>query len=360
MVKFWCSIDMFLKRKTSYFLCFFIALIGLQTTASAQNGGFAGAFTRLGFGPRGMAMGNTMTAYTGEGIYAHYNPALAALANPDIQVDISTAALEFDRSLHMVSGTFALPPNAGFSFSFLNANVDDIDGRSISGFRTSSLSTNEYQFKASFGIQFSDRFSAGAGFKFNLSDFDDQVDASTTFGVDLGFLYQASDQLTLGIAIQDLLAEQELNTEELFDTDGSSSNTDTFPKRFKFAASYQFEQRPLTLNSEFEIRTQTSQITEVEISTFDGIPEAITRNREITTSSNQWRAGSSYKLHERITARAGYQIQDLENIDESGQVSFGFSVHLPLDTYSPAIDYAFIREPGGFSNIHAFAIRLDI
>ena len=347
-------------RKIVIYLFVLITFLGMQGLVYGQNGGFAGSFTRMGFGPRGMAMGNTMTAYTGEGVYAHYNPALAARANPEVQVDISTAALEFDRSLHMVSGTFALPPNAGFSFNFLNANVDDIDGRSISGFRTSNLSTNEYQFKASFGIQFSDNFSAGAGFKFNLSDFDDQVDASTTFGIDLGFLYQVNKQLTLGIAIQDLLAEQELNTEDLFNSDGASENTDTFPKRFKFAASYQFEEKPITLNTEFEIRTQTSQITEIETSTFSGIPEVITRNREITTSSNQWRLGSSYKLHERITARAGYQIQDLDNIEDSRQASFGFSVHLPFDKYSPAIDYAFVREPSGFSSIHVFAIRLDI
>ena len=335
-------------------------LFVLHSIMWAQNGGFAGSFTRLGFGPRGMAMGNAMTANTHEGVYTHYNPALAASVGDDIQVDLSTAAMEFDRSLHMVSASVPLPPNAGFSFSFLNANVDDIDGRSISGFDTGELSTNEFQFKGSFGLKFSETFSAGAGFKFNLSDFHSQVDNATTFGIDLGFLITPIPTLTFAFAMQDLLAEQELNTQDLFNTTGANENSDPLPKRFKFGATYLLVKYDLTLSTEFEIRSQTSDIERVEVSTFSGNPQVFTSRNEISTSSTQWRLGGSHKLHERITLRSGYQIQDLDNIGDSGQFSAGFSVHLPFDNYEPAIDYAFVREPGGFSSIHVFAIRLNI
>jgi len=335
-------------------------LFFLQGVILAQNGGFAGSFTRIGFGPRGMAMGNAMTANTHEGVYTHYNPALAAITGDDIQVDLSTAAMEFDRSLHMLSGSVPLPPNAGFSFSFLNANVDDIDGRSVSGFRTDELSTNEFQFKASFGLKFSEKFSAGAGFKFNLSDFHTQVDNATTFGVDFGLLITPVSQLTFAITVQDLLAEQEINTQDLFNTTGSNENSDPLPKRFKFGATYLLEQYDITLSTEFEIRSQTSDVQQFEVSTFSGSPELFSSRQEISTSSTQWRIGGSHKLHERITLRSGYQIQDLDNINDSGQFSAGFSVHLPFDSYKPSIDYAFVREPGGFSSIHVFAIRLHI
>jgi len=326
----------------------------------AQNGGFAGAFTRMGFGPRGMAMGNALTAYSGEGVFAHYNPALAARAGDDIQIDIGTAVLEFDRSLHMVSGTFALPPKAGFSFSFLNANVSDIDGRTVSGFDTGEFSTNEFQFKGSFGLAFSKKFSVGAGFKFNLSDFAEGIENANSFGIDLGIHYRPSEYLSFGAAIQDLFAEQSLDTEDFFNSDGSIETEDTFPKRFKFGAAYQFKTIEAVISSEFEIRTQTSDIERNEINTFDGTPQVFSERDEITTSSTQWRVGGSYKVHERITGRLGYQIQDLDNFDDSDQFSFGFSLLLPFDTYSPAIDYAFVREPGGFSSFHVFAIQLNI
>ena len=45
----------------------------------AQNGGFAGASTRLGYSARGLAMGNAMSAVTSEGAFSYYNPAQAAL-----------------------------------------------------------------------------------------------------------------------------------------------------------------------------------------------------------------------------------------------------------------------------------------
>jgi hypothetical protein len=51
-------------------------LLLASVPAGAQIGGEPGAFSRLGFGARGMAMGNAMAAVTGGDVVAYYNPAL--------------------------------------------------------------------------------------------------------------------------------------------------------------------------------------------------------------------------------------------------------------------------------------------
>ena len=132
----------------------FIITLFLAITCStvyAQAGGFPGEFSRIGFGPRGMSMGNAMVAIADEGSYAYYNPAIAARPPSDgIQIDISTSAMEFDRQLHNVNAQFKVSTDASFNFSLINARVTDIDGRTQSGFRTESLSTDEYQLISSF------------------------------------------------------------------------------------------------------------------------------------------------------------------------------------------------------------------
>ena len=56
-------------------------LLTLSTSAFSQYGGTAGASLSLGYGPRGMAVSNAMTASTFDGIYPYYKP----LHDPEIK-----------------------------------------------------------------------------------------------------------------------------------------------------------------------------------------------------------------------------------------------------------------------------------
>ena len=99
-----------LIRTLLFLLILFVTAANLPVMA--QNGGYAGAYTRLGFGPRGMAMGNAMTAVTSEGSYGHYNAALAARPIQEVDVDLGTSAMAFDRSLHHLNAAFPLTGDA--------------------------------------------------------------------------------------------------------------------------------------------------------------------------------------------------------------------------------------------------------
>lgn len=308
--------------------------VGGMAKVFAQTGGSAGAFSRIGFGPRGMAMGNALSSVTSEGIYSYYNPAVTALAKEGNQVDLATAAMSFDRSFHTATGTFRLPPSAGLSFSLMNANVGDIDGRSVDGYDTGTLNTHEYQMATALGIQITSKFSAGIGLKYLLADYHTDLTNAHTLGLDLGALYKLSDQFQIGFTARDLLASYSWNSTTLYG-DESSSRTDDFPRQFRVGGSY---------SSDF------------------GLLVSLEGGRMIhqNYSATNIRLGSSYKLHERVTIRAGWQVDNLSSLKTSNHGSAGFSIHLPFDFLSPSVDYAFIQEGNNISYMHTFGLRLNI
>lgn len=349
-----------MKKCKSISLFFAVIFItsGFISNLYAQelSGGFAGSFSRMGFSPRGMAMGNAMTAVLSEGSYGYYNPAFAALKSDVIQVDAGTAALRFDRQLNMIHSHFQLPPSAGFSISLLHSRVGNIDGRDQNGYHTETLSTNEFQIAGNFGIRFSDSFWGGVGLKYNLARYHPEVPTSSGLGIDIGILLKPISKLRLGLSIQDLLASYQFNTSDLYGTD-SSTNHQLFPLRILAGISYEIDE-DWVLSMDFENRRQN----------FESLPgvgdqpatETRSVNREeLTSVGNFLRAGTSYKIHERITLRGGIQLNELGEANDV-QPSAGFSIHLPYDALMPSIDYAFAREPSGLSTMHVFAIRLNL
>lgn len=323
-----------LKGMARCILVLCILVCGIPSVSFSQTGGLAGAFSRMGFGPRGMAMGNALTSVTDQGIYSYYNPALAAQVASGSQVDFATAAMSFDRSFNTANGTFRLPPSAGISLSLINANVADIDGRSIDGYDTGTLKTHEYQIASALGIEISSGFSLGIGLKYFIADYHSDLSNAKTLALDFGALYTFSDRLKAGFTVQDLLASYSWNSGTLFGDD-SSARTNDFPTQFRVGLSYY----PF---SELLLSLEGGYITHENF------------------SANNFRIGSSYDLHERLTLRAGWQIDDLSSLKSSNHFSTGFSVHLPFDFLSPSVDYAFIQERNYISFMHTFGLRLNL
>lgn len=314
-------------------LSIFFLTWGWSIAAFAQSGGAPGSFSRIGFGPRGMAMGNALTSVTSVGIYSYYNPAAAAFGPDGNQFDLATSAMSFDRSFSTASGTFKLPPTAGITVSLIHANVSDIDGRSVDGYDTGTLDTNEYQLAATWGIQFSEILAVGLSFKYYLADLHSNLSLGKTMGLDFGLLYTISERLQAGVAVRDLLAAYNWDSGGLYGDD-SSSQIDNFPTNVQIGFSYDLTQNWL-----------------VSLEGGRWIHE--------NSSRNQLHVGSSYLLHERITVRAGWQIDELSSTGTSNHGSAGFSVHLPFDLLSPSVDYAFVQEANNIY-MHTFGLRLNL
>lgn len=342
--------------KYSLLLVLLFALNGENLIA--QNGGFAGASTRVGFGPRALSMANAFTATTSEGIYPYYNPALVAEPYGFKQFDLSVSSLEFDRVYQTIGTNFRLPPNAGISFGIVRTGVKDIDERSLSGYPLGNFDVAEYQFFSAFGVKFSSKFNAGISFKLNYANYHNELPAVSSVGVDLGMIYKISEHLNFGFSVQDMFANYTWNSADLYGSSQSRNVVNTFPTRFKWGLSYQGNY--FTIASEFEVQSYLSEVTTKEVF-IEGAstPTILESFDDISTSSGIFRLGGSWKAHERFSIRGGYKIMDTTTLD-SGSFSTGFSVYLPFDTFSPSIDYAFVIEPYNVANMHVFALRLHL
>lgn len=338
---------------------FILALlfVGFPALAEAQTGGFAGSYTRMGFGPRGMASGNAMSAAAENGIYSHYNPALSAQVD-NTQIDFSSALMSFDRTLHGLNVTFPLPPHAGLSVGLLNANVSDIDGRTSSGYDTGDLSTHEYQLFVSFGINLGRRARIGTSVKFLLADFHDDISSSTGTGFDIGLIVEPIDHLKAAIVAQDLIAGYTWNTDDLYSSQDSRNRSDEFPNRFKFNLTYE-PSSDWFVSAEYEIQRIESEYFDRSVT--GDAPARSRRNVDnIVTDEHQFRMGGGFRVHDRLTMRSGIEILNLDDVDQTFKPSAGFSLHLPFDQYEPTIDYAWVREPTGISHMHVLALQLNL
>ena len=314
---------------------FLLFLMSMPLLTVAQPSGYAGSFSRLGFGPRGMAMGNAIIASTTEGIYGYYNPALAAYAKTGSEIDISTSLMSFDRSLNSLNGTFKLPPSAGLHVALLNANITGIDGRTSSGYFTDELATHEYQLLTSFGVNLHDKVAAGIGIKLNLADYHSDISNANGVGFDLGIIYKTTEKLSLGITAQDLLASYTWNSGELYGDESLAESTQNFPTRYNIGGSYYMRPRLLVAISYGWLIIDDEKFQQLKV-------------------------GAAWSIHERISLRGGWQMDDLKNIAVANRPSAGFSVHLPFDMLKPSIDYAFLLEPNQISSMHVFGLKLNL
>lgn len=336
-----------------------ILIVAAITALSAeavlsQSFGTAGAFTKIGFSPRSISMGNAMSASASGATPAFYNPALSAVQSDYRHVDLSTSAMKYDRNLHTASIHLQMPPSAGLSFHLMNAKVGNIDGRNSSGYHTGMLTTNEFMVSGQFGLRVTETFHMGIGFSWFLANYHPEIPNASSIGIDFGALLKASDRVWVALAVKDLLASYDFDTSDLYGTDTRAGNRSRFPERYIAGISLLLG-KDLLLNGEFELRNSTLNVKE---------PDEAEQSADVNELSESlvrtfFRVGAEYHLHERFSLRSGLQIHEPGHAI-SIQPAAGFSLHLPYDKYAPSIDYAFVREPSGLSSMHVFALRFRL
>jgi hypothetical protein len=197
-----------------------ILLIGIFSQVKSEgNGGYAGAFLRLGLGARGMAMGNAQVATADQGFGFYYNPA----AQPYLEkfsANFSYSFMSLDRRFNYLGISSPLKPQAGLSLGWIYSGVSDIPGYDSRGFESGKINHGLHAIYFSFGIFIvPQRLSVGINAKYlreDLSDEDFDYDGSG-FGADLGILFRLIDDLSLGYLIKDLNASLRSNTNNIFD-----------------------------------------------------------------------------------------------------------------------------------------------
>ncbi len=306
-----------------------VAVFTVCLPARAQIGGTAGAFSRLGFGARGMGMGNTQTAVTTGDVLGYYNPALLSSAEYR-HISASFSVLSFDRVLNFINYTQPLKPSAGLSVGIINAGVTHIDGRDSDGDPTGDLKTSENEFLLSFSNKFRSGFSLGVSVKLLLHHLYTDVN-STTVSADFGALVPIGESLTLGATFRDVDSKYKWDTGKLYGAFSGRTTVDAFPHLYTLGAAYKLPDSLGLVAIDLEASDQKTLIA---------------------------RFGVEVPLIPELTLRAGLDRIDLKEKGNGIKPTFGFTARKNLGGWMPQVHYAFIIEPFSSSNIHVISLSV--
>ncbi len=301
----------------------FVTFIAMPV--NAQLAGTPGAFTRLGFGARGMGMGNALTAVVDGDVTSFYNPAVTPFLTDRVAA-VSYGLLSLDRSLNTLSYSQAIQPTAGFSVGIINSGVSNIDGRDADGFQTGDLFTSENQFSFSFANRMSKVISLGIALKIYYYRLYENV-SSTDLGIDAGGIARLSDNLTLGIVVQDIGSKYKWDTSNLYGDQGNST-VEPFPLLRKIGLSYAFDDNAGLISLDFENSNENTNII---------------------------RMGGELPLSEFFTVRAGLDHWDVQDPAQAAP-TFGFTVRTSSAKLTPVINYAYVIEPYGLFGMHILSL----
>lgn len=302
-----------------------------------------GAFSRMGFGARGIAMGNSLSSVTEGNLVSYYNPALSPFQKKN-SVQVGYTFLSLDRSLNFLSFTRKFDfysstdtsserkprSTAGISAGIINAGVGKIDGRDNNGLQTGELSTSENQFFLSVANRFSPKLSIGIAVKFYYYKLYDKI-SSSGVGLDLGALYKLNDNWNISLVIADLNSKYNWDTTPIYEQQGSSQ-VDKFPLLKKIGVSYYNPDLNLLTAAEFE---------------------------NSNAGTNIIRVGGEYNIFEGLFLRGGIDQFNLNNVKANCKPSLGFSYSKMYNDLILSIEYAFMIEQYSSSDRHIIGVNFN-
>jgi hypothetical protein len=329
-------------RKLLLATLLFTISVHAQSQYSAISG-MPGAFSRLGFGARGIGMGNAMSAIKDGNLVSYYNPALTVFQEGN-SFQTSYTFLSLDRHLNflnftkkfefgkkdMPDGTVKPRSIAGVSVGVINAGVTNIDGRDSQGNQTETLSTSENQFFVAVANKFSDKLSVGIAFKFYYYKLYEQV-TSNALGFDVGALYSINDAMTVSIAFSDINTKYKWDTGKIYGSSGTTSE-DKFPLMKRIGFSYKFDEPGIVAAIEYE---------------------------SSNADASYFRAGAEYNLFNDLFLRAGVDRVNINNFDIPVRPSLGLSYFYKAGFIILGFDYAFVIEPYSAGDQHVIGINVN-
>lgn len=301
-----------------------------------------GAFSRMGFGARGIGMGNAMSAVTTGNLVSYYNPAVSPFQEGN-SFQSGYSFLSLDRSLNFLSFTRkfdfyskytsedSVPrATAGISFGIINSGVSGIDGRDNNGLPTKELSTSENQVFLGVSNRFSRKLSIGIAVKFYYYKLYEEI-TSNGLGLDIGALYKVNDNWNISLMISDINSEYDWDTSPIYQQQGLTS-MDKFPVLNKIGVSYYKPEIKLLTAIEFE---------------------------NSNAGTNIIRLGAEYNIYDNLFLRGGIDQFNLSNTEAGAKPSLGFSYSKLLGDWLVAIEYAFMIEQYSSSDRHIIGVNIN-
>ncbi len=328
-----------IMKKVMLLLLLLSSFVFSQAKFSELNS-MPGAFSRMGFGARGMSMGNALSAVTTGEMASYYNPALSIFQEGN-SFNTSFSLLSLDRKLSFINFTkrFGEPvgspddkftPSAGICAGLISSGVSNIDERDDEGNILGSINTTENQFFFAVSNHFSRRLALGIAFKLYYYRLYEQL-STTSLGIDVGLLYIINSDFTLSFVMTDLLSKYRWDSGLVFSSGGQQTE-DKFPLMKKIGLAHKFFDSKLTTAVEFE--------------TSNG-------------GANIFRFGTEYNLIENLFVRFGMDRIVLNNSDIPVRPTFGFTYNYKLESYFVGVNYAYVVEPYSPWNAHVIGININ-
>jgi hypothetical protein len=303
-----------------------------------------GAFSRIGFGARGIGMGNAMSSITEGQLVSYYNPAITPFQESN-SFQAGYSFLSLDRSLNFLSFTRKFDfyssrdtaiakrkprTTAGLSIGVINSGVGKIDGRDNNGLSTGELSTSENQFFLGFAARISEKISLGISVKFFYYKLYEEI-SSNSLGIDLGALYRVNDNFNVSLVITDIDSKYKWDTSPIYEQEGIISE-DNFPNLRKIGVSYRNKELGILGAIEFE-------------------------NSDV--KSNILRAGVEYNIYDQFYIRGGLDQFNLSNTDWPVKPALGFSYFQALSNFVVGVNYAFQIEQYSSADRHIVSVNFN-
>jgi hypothetical protein len=290
----------------------------------------------MGFGARGIGMGNAMMAVPTGDVNSYYNPAILPYSGYR-NLSATFGILALDRRLNFISYSQPLQPGAGISLAIINSGVTEIDGRDSDGEPTGPLQTSENQAILGFGTQFKGGLSVGINLKLLYHHLYTGI-TSVTVGVDVGAYLPISNSLSLGATVKDINSKYTWDTSTLFGQSGNDFE-DKFPLLYGLGIAWELPDSIGLLAADVEASNE---------------------------SSFHARAGVEFYIIPEVTLRGGIDRMDLKENGNGVRPSVGFTLKKALgDDDIPvvnpdqlALNYTYVIEPFVSSGIHLISLSI--
>jgi hypothetical protein len=288
----------------------------------------AGAFSRMGFGARGIGFGNALSSITEGELVSYYNPAVTPYQENNSFL-AGYSFLSLDRALNFLSYTRKFDfystkdtiesrkprTTAGLSVGILNSGVTNIDGRDNNGISTGDLSTSENQFFMGLAARISEKISIGLNIKFYYYKLYEKIN-SNSLGFDIGALYRLNENFNISLVISDINSKYKWDTAPIYEQNGITTE-DKFPNLRKIGVSYRNKEIGILGAIEFE---------------------------NSSSQTNILRAGVEYNIYEKLFIRGGVDEFNLDNLDWPIVPSLGFSYFKAFTGFVVGVEYAYQYE----------------
>ena len=301
----------------------FLVAIFTSSVFAGSNGGYAGAYLRMGLGARSISMGNTGIAAPVNAFSAFYNPAAVGTIK-DRLVGLSYSFLSLDRRYEYIGFSMQVPPAAGFSLGWIESGVGDIVSANSIGVPGDKINHSANAVYFAFGRQFNSRLSVGIAIKILFEFINDGTDefdySSNGVGFDFGVMYQLLDDLTIAYQLRDINSKLKANTDKIFERGGTT--IDRFPVIHKIGGFYNTPLAWLNATYEFE-----------------------------------WNNKQAYKHHIGFEAIYGKNLAVRTGLND-GSATFGAGMDFRLLNLDTFLDYAFIPSIIDEGSSHIFSWQI--